>query len=171
VVPAGGLGQADTDSEAKVCGLETDLAALVFNGPLTVDFRVDRDLAYEPVTATWAAAMISSGQVRRLDESGLDDLLALVRAEFAPAGPRSLGVGEFLDAWVDWPAALLAGRDRSLGGELANGEAMRRLAGRGWGRRRCFVGHRGRPPLRPGPPGRCVRRLLERNRNRPWWPV
>ena len=66
---------------AQVYGYVPDLASFVFNGPLTADFQVDRSLAYEPVTAIGAAAMIRAGQVRRLDESGLDDLLALLRAE------------------------------------------------------------------------------------------
>jgi hypothetical protein len=79
--------QGDDPWNAAAYGYVPDLAAFVFNGPLTRDFRVDRELAYDTITADQAAQVIDAGQIRRLDDAGLHDLLEEMRSE-----PRKLAL-------------------------------------------------------------------------------
>lgn len=72
---------------AAAYGYVPDLEAFVFNRPLTMDFCVDREMAYEPITTDQAARIVDAGQIRRLDGAGMHDLLDEMRSE-----PRKLAL-------------------------------------------------------------------------------
>lgn len=77
------------DSDGRVCWLAAvtgegwsqraygwvpDLNVFVANDPLSVDIQIDRELAYEPLTAEQAAEAVEAGLIGRLaDDEGLCD--------------------------------------------------------------------------------------------------
>lgn len=79
--------QGDDPWSTAAYGYVPDLAAFVFNQPLTMDFCFDRELAYDAITAAQAAQVIEAGQTRPLDDAGLHDLLEEMRSE-----PRKLAL-------------------------------------------------------------------------------
>jgi hypothetical protein len=72
---------------ASAYGYVPDLEAFVFNRPLTMDFCIDREMAYEPITADQAATIVDAGQIKRLDDIGMHDRLDEMRSE-----PRKLAL-------------------------------------------------------------------------------
>ncbi|MCX8559239.1 hypothetical protein OS121_29775 [Mycolicibacterium mucogenicum] len=66
----------------RAYGWVPDLDAFVANDPLTLDCQIDRELAYEPLTAEQAADVVAAGMIGRLaDDEGLYDLLRVLSAE------------------------------------------------------------------------------------------
>ena len=66
----------------RAYGWVPDLDAFVANDPLSVDIQIDRELAYEPLSAQQAADVIEAGLIGRLaDDQGLHDLLQVMRDE------------------------------------------------------------------------------------------
>lgn len=80
----------------RAYGWVPDLDAFVANDPLSVDIQIDRELAYEPLSAQQAADVIEAGLIGRLaDDHGMHDLLQVMRDE-----PRRLGRAVLFDP--DW---------------------------------------------------------------------
>ena len=85
------------DSDGRVCWLAAvtgeglsqraygwvpDLDAFVANDPLSADIQIDRELAYEPLTAAQAAGVVEAGLIGRLaDDECLRGLLRVLSAE------------------------------------------------------------------------------------------
>lgn len=70
-----------------------NLDAFVYNKPMSVDFLIDRNMTYEPVTAPAAAEIINEGVIGKLDGRSHKTLLDWARAE-----PRRLDPAEVLGA-------------------------------------------------------------------------
>lgn len=58
-----------------------NLKAFIYDGPMSVDYLVDRDMTYEPVNASDAAEIIEQGEIGWLDDQIFMDLLTELSTE------------------------------------------------------------------------------------------
>lgn len=69
------------ESDGKLHVFIPNIGAFVYNKPMSVDFLIDRDMNYEPVTAQAAAEIINEGVIGKLDGRSHKSLLDWARAE------------------------------------------------------------------------------------------
>ena len=81
------------ESEGRLYGYVPNVAAFVYNKPLSTDFLIDRNLTYTPVTADEAAEIIKAGKIGKIDGRTNKFLLDHTKAE-----TRRIDPTEVLDA-------------------------------------------------------------------------
>lgn len=79
-----------TEHNNRLYGYVANLDAFVYNGPMSIDFLVDRRMTYELVDADAAAAIVKAGTVGRLDGRIFKDLLDELRAETRRLDPNEV---------------------------------------------------------------------------------
>lgn len=94
------------EQDGKLYGYVPNVDAFVYNEPMTVDFLIDRELSYVPVTAHDAIDIIHAGVVGKIDGRTNRYLLDRIEAE-----NRRLSPTEVLGANTIRAAALQSGTD------------------------------------------------------------
>lgn len=94
------------EQDGKLYGYVPNVEAFVYNEPMTLDFLIDRELSYDPITAEAAADVIHTGVIGRIDGRTNKYLLGVVAAE-----TRRLMPADVLGANAIRAADLRAGID------------------------------------------------------------
>ncbi len=83
------------ERDGRIYGYIPNLDAFVYNKPMSVDFLIDQDMTYEPVTAGAAAGMIAKGAIGKIDGRTNKFLLDEMKAEVRRIQPAEvLGANE-----------------------------------------------------------------------------
>ncbi|MBU8820360.1 hypothetical protein KL864_31250 [Mycolicibacterium goodii] len=69
------------ERDGRLYGYIPNVAAFVYNKPMSVDFLIDRDMTYQPVDHDEAAAIIKAGQIGKINGRTNKFLLDRAKAE------------------------------------------------------------------------------------------
>ena len=101
------------EHDGALYGYVPNVNAFVYNKALTLDFLIDRDLRYEPLTAAEAATIIAAAVIGRIDARSNRDRLADIKAQ-----KRRLSVNDVLGS-----SARLRGHAQPTATEIAHAKA------------------------------------------------
>ena len=78
------------ERDGRIYGYIPNLKAFVYNKPMSVDFLIDREMTYEPVTAGVAADIIAKGVIGKIDGRTNKFLLDEMKAETRRIQPAEI---------------------------------------------------------------------------------
>lgn len=88
-----------TERDGKLYAFVPNVSSFVYSKPMSVDFQIDREMTYEPVSADAAADIVRAGSIGEIDESANQFLIDHVRAETHRISPKEiLGPSTFAEA-------------------------------------------------------------------------
>jgi hypothetical protein len=95
------------EREGKLYAFVPNVRSFVYNKPMSVDFQIDREMNYEPVSTDTAASIVRDGSIGEIDESTNKFLLDHMKAETRRINPEEILDGN-THAGTELPLAQVA---------------------------------------------------------------